>query len=270
MRLWKLVCLPWRGSWTFRNKVGGPRWYYCSNKNVWLFLLSYKKQIFFYRLHKIAEKPKKLLVCCFWSVCAFSSDWNTFTVFLIYSLCKVKVFPIHFDIKVKKVLAFTRSAASISHFLIDTAKHAGDCLEGQCDRGHQSWDIERMGANNYRGFWYWGIFHFFLLQSQYRNEQYRVAQLKFVVTAQIALRMLLGLFQPINLHFLANKNAELGWSQPVKLLKHRGHFSLLSDPIVHSLYCAPILTLSVFRVLFVVPSKQSISALQFSIGKWLI
>ena len=45
------------------------------------------------------------------------------------------------------------------------------------------------------------------------------------------------------LHFLANKNAELAipplfW--PVNCIKIRGHVALLSDPTVYSLLCANV------------------------------
>ena len=43
------------------------------------------------------------------------------------------------------------------------------------------------------------------------------------------------------LHFLANKNAELAISPlfwPVNCIKIGGHVALLSDPTVYSLYCA--------------------------------
>ena len=45
------------------------------------------------------------------------------------------------------------------------------------------------------------------------------------------------------LHFLANKNAELAiWPLfwPVNCIKIRGHVALLSDPTVYFLYCALI------------------------------
>ena len=50
------------------------------------------------------------------------------------------------------------------------------------------------------------------------------------------------------LHFLANKNAELAipplfW--PVNCIKIGGHVALLSDPTVYSLYCAVALKQSI-------------------------
>ena len=48
-------------------------------------------------------------------------------------------------------------------------------------------------------------------------------------------------------HFLANKNAELAISPlfwPVNCIKIGGHVALLSDPTVHSLYCATALTIT--------------------------
>ena len=45
------------------------------------------------------------------------------------------------------------------------------------------------------------------------------------------------------LHFLANKNAELAIPplfRPVNCIKIGGHVALLSDPAVYSLYCAHV------------------------------
>ena len=51
------------------------------------------------------------------------------------------------------------------------------------------------------------------------------------------------------LHFLANRNAELAipplfW--PVNCIKIRGHVALLSDPTVYSLYCGNVQKFVIF------------------------
>ena len=56
----------------------------------------------------------------------------------------------------------------------------------------------------------------------------------------VALRMFIMQVLASQLHFLANKNAELAipplfW--PVNCIKIGGHVALLSDPTVYSLYC---------------------------------
>ena len=56
----------------------------------------------------------------------------------------------------------------------------------------------------------------------------------------VALRMFIMQFLATQLHFLANKNAELAilplfW--PVNCIKIGRHVALLSDPTVYSLYC---------------------------------
>ena len=68
----------------------------------------------------------------------------------------------------------------------------------------------------------------------------RVGTFEVRVPTHVALRMFIMQVLASQLHFLANKNAELAipplfW--PVNCIKTGGHVALLSDPTVYSLYC---------------------------------
>ena len=68
----------------------------------------------------------------------------------------------------------------------------------------------------------------------------RVGTFEVSVSMHVALRMFIMQVLASQLHFLANKNAELAipplfW--PVNCIKIGGHVALLSDPTVYSLYC---------------------------------
>ena len=69
----------------------------------------------------------------------------------------------------------------------------------------------------------------------------RVGNFEVFVSMHVALRMFIIQVLASQLHFLANKNAELAipplfW--PVNCIKIGRHVALLSDPIVYSLYWA--------------------------------
>ena len=73
------------------------------------------------------------------------------------------------------------------------------------------------------------------------------------VPTHVALRMFIMQVLASQLHFLANKNAELAipplfW--PVNCIKIGGHVALLSDPTVYSLYCAKYLRTLVENISF--------------------
>ena len=78
---------------------------------------------------------------------------------------------------------------------------------------------------------------------QYRGINSRVTQVgtfEVGVPTHVALRMFIMEVLASQLHFLANKNAELPipplfW--PVNCIEIGGHVALLSDPTVYSLYC---------------------------------
>ena len=68
----------------------------------------------------------------------------------------------------------------------------------------------------------------------------RVGTFEVCVPTHVALRMFIMQVLVSQLHFLANKNAELAipplfW--PVNCIKIGGRVALLSDPTVYSLYC---------------------------------
>ena len=68
----------------------------------------------------------------------------------------------------------------------------------------------------------------------------RVGTFKVCVPTHVALRMFIMQVLASQLHFLANKNAQLAipplfWS--VNCIKIGGHVALLSDPTVCTLYC---------------------------------
>ena len=67
----------------------------------------------------------------------------------------------------------------------------------------------------------------------------RVCSFEVCVPAHVALRMFIMQVLASQLHYLANRNAELAisplfWS--IKCIKICGHAALLSDPTIHSLY----------------------------------
>ena len=69
----------------------------------------------------------------------------------------------------------------------------------------------------------------------------RVGNFEVFASMHVALRMFIIQVLASQLHFLANKNAELAipplfW--PVNCIKIGRHVALLSDPIVYSLYWA--------------------------------
>ena len=80
----------------------------------------------------------------------------------------------------------------------------------------------------------------------------RVGTFEVCVPTHVALRMFIMQVLASQLHFLANKNAELAITPlfwPVNCIKIGGHVALLSDPTVYSLYCAIVCKLNLLPVL---------------------
>ena len=76
--------------------------------------------------------------------------------------------------------------------------------------------------------------------TQNRKSVTRVGTFEVSVPTYVALRMFIMQVLASQLHFLANRNAELAipplfW--PVNCIKIGGHVALLSGPAVYSLYC---------------------------------